>query len=267
MVQGEFHIHIDATEMPAAFEQYALSQGFHNSNFEGHPDGYLHFEPNRHMTLKPKDKFEFRTVFDALKSKAQELGLIGYIEGEKVISDVQIGEKPFVDALPMPFKVERRLLLGPNPDPAKDEPFRETEFHLVLDKDASDPRLIKKLLDSGLYGAYIKKKGGYVALTLTIQGKRTEIDPLAGSLWAYLNDAGGAVRATLQEERAIAYYLVGIDYKKLPEVAGIIHYATSDMLERGKTAVELMRAQPQRPVVLKSDVPLRAASTLLSGKN
>jgi hypothetical protein len=228
---------MDITSVPSGFEGHVKEHfGFWDAHFSGHPEGYRHFEPNRHLTLKLGTKEEFQRTYDKLKQRIESIGAVGYIEGELVISDVPIPFKAHNDNVPLPFRVERRLLSG-----APNEAFRETEFHLVLDKDSSDPRLIKKLLDAGLYGAYIQKRD-HIALVLTMQGHRDEIDSLAGMLYTYLHESGGAARCTLQEERAIAYHLFGIDHTKLPEIAAKVDYLSDDMRQMGAEAVRKMRA-------------------------
>ena len=59
-----FHIHIDARNMPIELDKFALNElRFFDTDFNGHPEGYQHFEPNRHLTLKLKTKVEFNDVW------------------------------------------------------------------------------------------------------------------------------------------------------------------------------------------------------------
>ncbi|MEK6982744.1 MAG: hypothetical protein AABX38_07450 [Candidatus Micrarchaeota archaeon] len=109
-----------------------------------------------------------------------------------------------------------------------------------MDKDESDPRLIKKLLQAGLYGAYVRKRD-YTAIVLTIQGFRSKVDPLVGALWEYLNQTGGAVRCSIQEERAIAHELYHIIPEKLPEIVGKVEYMEKDMKIKYLKSVREMR--------------------------
>ena len=104
-----------------------------------------------------------------------------------------------------------------------DERFRETEIHLALDKDRSDPRVLRKMLDAGLYGAYLPK-GEHTGLILTAQGFKRDIVPLRNALETYLHKAGGVARATLKEERAIAHKLIGITPHELPEIVDRVTY-------------------------------------------
>lgn len=213
-----FHIHIDAKQMPRELEEYAISElGFTITDFEGHPEGYEHFEPIRHLTLKLDTKELFEAAWSKLENKTNDLEFIGYLEGEYIPIDDFIPYKQYQD-IPLPFKVTRRKL-----DPGNKEDFRQTEFHLTLEKDLSHPDLIKKLLDSGLYGAYIPKDDG-VFLVLTMQGYIKDIDPLIDSVRKFIEDSGGACRCTIKEERAISHKLYSIAPDDLPEIADTIEY-------------------------------------------
>lgn len=214
-----FHIHIDAKNLPASLESFAINElGFADTDFNGHPEGYQHFEPNRHLTLKVNSKSEFDEIWKKLENKSHETtDFIGYLEGEFIPEDIFIPYKEFSD-LPVPFHVTRRTLTG-----SEKEQFRQTEFHLTMEKENSNPVLIKRLLDSGLYGAYIPKKDG-VFLVLTMQGFIKDIVPLYNKLKEYLLTVGGAYKCTLKEERAIRYKMFGVDSPDLPEIADKINY-------------------------------------------
>ncbi len=215
-MENKFHIHIDATELPKSLEEFVRKElGFYEHGFNGHPLGYRHFEPNRHLTTKPRDKIEFERIWVDLEKNAATHGLIGYIEGEYIPFDDEISFKPYVE-LPVPFKIERRRL---HPD----EKFRQSELHLVLDAVESDGQLISRLLEAGLYGAYLPKKD-HTALVLTAQGYIKDISPLIESLRTYLHEAGGAKRCSLKEERALKSTLFGITVKDLPEVIENVDY-------------------------------------------
>ena len=94
---------------------------------------------------------------------------------------------------------------------------------MVLDKDRSDQGLIKKLLDSGLYGAYLPKQT-YNGLVLTMQGFRRDIEPLLQAVTDYLMIAGGVVSGTIKLEHAIRYKLFGIASEDQPEIANKVVY-------------------------------------------
>src|SRR5688500_1733682 len=85
---GIFHIHIDAQNMPAVLDEFSIKLGFENSDFNGHPKGYPHFEPKRHLTLKVRTKEEFNIIWKKLECKVNECSdFKGYLEGEFVPSD------------------------------------------------------------------------------------------------------------------------------------------------------------------------------------
>jgi hypothetical protein len=217
-----YHIHIDGMHLPEEMDRHARERfGFVRHNFIGHPDGYDHFEPNAHRTLKlkSKDKTEFERVWNELSDVAVSTGFIGYLEGEFISSDEILEDRSYDPSVPVPFRIERRLLRGE----AHGEGFREMEFHLVMDRDVSDERLIKSLLDAGLYGAYLPK-ADHTALVLTMQGFKRDIKQLVRSLKGFLLRAGGYARCTIKEEIAIRYQLFGTSEERLPEIADRVVY-------------------------------------------
>ncbi|QHI35775.1 hypothetical protein IMCC3317_11230 [Kordia antarctica] len=215
-----FHIHIDALEMSKELYDYVTKElRFYDSDFNGHPEGYVHFEPKRHMTLKLDTKEEYIEVWKKLESYTKAKDLKGYLEAEYIPIDDFIPYNEYRD-IPVPFKIKRRRLTG-----EKNEEFRQTEIHLTMDKDKSHPDLLKKLLDSGLYGAYLPKDRG-TFLVLTIQGFVKDIVQLCSVLKKYIEQSGGAYSCTIKEERAINYKLYGINETQLPEIAEEINYLT-----------------------------------------
>ena len=107
---GIFHIHIDAQELSPALYHFAIEKlGFYDSDFDGHPDGYLHFEPQKHLTLKLKTKQEFTSAWDQLEKEAEKHDWTGYLEGEYISIDEYIPYKAYSD-LPVPFHITRRRL-------------------------------------------------------------------------------------------------------------------------------------------------------------
>ncbi|MEN9558212.1 MAG: hypothetical protein RL141_581 [Candidatus Parcubacteria bacterium] len=215
-----YHIHLDGTHLPKELDQYIQSSlGFRISDFQGHPEGYRHFEPQHHRVLKVLDGRAFKRIWEDVEDRAHHAGFIGYLEGEYIRSDVRVEEHPFDPTVQIPFKIQRRVLRGPE----YDEPFRETEVHLTMDRDASHPQLIDVCLQAGLYGAYIPKID-HTALVLTMQGHERNIRPLTQCLASFLARAGGVVRGTLKEERAIRYAMFGMTHEGLPEIADQVHY-------------------------------------------
>jgi len=182
---GIYHIHIDSQILPEKLEKYAKEAlGFQAQDFTGNPYGYEHFNPVRHLTLKTSDRGIFNSVWYDLEEKAAEFGLVGYLEGEYILTDDFIPYKQYRE-IAFPFKVYRRVLSG-----NENEQFRQTEIHLGMDKDASNPKLIKNLLDAGLYGVYLPKND-HTSVIFTIQGFVKNIRPLKQALLNYLRESGG----------------------------------------------------------------------------
>ncbi len=217
-----YHLHFDASVLPTELDRLMAERyGFTPNDFCGHPPGYRHFEPVFHRVRKFDDVNEFGHVWDEIEPQLRDGGFEGYIEGEFVKTETTLAETPYKEGVPVPFRVVRRRLKG-HPD----EPFRQAEFHLTLDRDRSDPRLIESLLKAGLYGAYLPKPG-YTALVLTMQGYLRDIRPLIGRLKDHLEQVGGVVRGKLKEERAIRWAIFGgADHTTLPEIASQVVYTT-----------------------------------------
>src|SRR5262245_27809725 len=125
-----FHIHIDAQQMPPDLSRDVRDQlGFSDTNFSGHPPGFVHFEPTQHLTLKVKTRDEFTATWSKLEAMVARPDFVGYLEGEYIPVDDYILYKAFVD-LPVPFAIRRRRLSG-----AEHEQFRQSEIHLVYKRE------------------------------------------------------------------------------------------------------------------------------------
>lgn len=214
-----YHLHLDATVLPEELDQELAERfGFAKTDFCGHPPNYQHFEPVAHRTRKFDGAKELTGVFDELVGTIGSRGFVGYIEAEYIRSETHFASDPFQEGIEVPFRIERRRLRGP-----PEETFRQTELHLTLDRDLSDPRLIASLLKAGLYGAYIPK-ADHVALVLTAQGYKRDIEPLAARMLWYLENVGGIVRGRFKEERAIRHALIGVSPADLPEIIDRVVY-------------------------------------------
>lgn len=215
---GIFHIHIDAQQMTKRLYDFAVNQlAFYDSDFNGHPEGYVHFEPKRHMTLKLENRDEFFLAWNELESFVDGDEFNGYIEGEYIPFDEFIPFREYKN-IPIPFTIDRRKLSG-----EQGEEFRQTEIHITMEKDKSHPQLMKRLLDAGFYGAYIPKPRG-TFLVLTMQGFIKEITPLYTAVKEYIEESGGAYMCTIKEERAIRHKLYGLESNNLPEIASKVVY-------------------------------------------
>jgi len=216
---GVYHIHLDGmyriSLKPREPLRVALEAcGFTQDSFCGHPPDYPSFEPQYFFTHKTHDRDEHQEIWRFVCALPFQLGFMGYAEAEYVKSDEHLPYHPFTEQAP-PFQITRRRL-----DVGE---WRKTELHLVMDKDKSDPQLIKFLLDAGLYGAYLKKQDR-TFIVLTMQGMLTEMEPLIKSVKEYITTAGGAFDCTLKEEIAIGCFLFGPKPQELPEIAASVTY-------------------------------------------
>jgi len=195
-----FHIHVDAITLASNFERHLTTGlGFWRTDFCGHPEGAEAFEPPNHLTRKTTASSEFRRLFDEVVSHVKTHGgMKGYIEGEFIALDKMIDERPFDASIKFPFRLRSTFL------PAGT--FRESEIHIVMSRDGSDARLLKSLMDMGLFAAYLPKPYG-VAQIFTAQGTRANIQAILEPLVEYLEQAGGAVECSFKEERVADWWL------------------------------------------------------------
>jgi hypothetical protein len=208
-----FHIHVDASELQADFEDYLAKTGFSRTDFAGHPEGIDGFEPPNHLTLKMFDSAEFRKTFDAVQAEAMTgNGMRGYLEGEFIPVDQDIAERPYREGVAIPFKVKN----GP---PVKGV-FRETEIHITMDRDRSDARLLAALTEMGFFSAFMRKAYG-LAQIFTVQGSRAQIDQLLPNLIEFLESCGGAVHCSVKEERVARWWLSHSDVALPPVITEI----------------------------------------------
>ena len=217
---GIYHIHLDTKTLSAELhEQFQKELGFFAHHFSGHPEGRIHFEPTSHSSKRIFSKDDFKKVWDeAVLFVGKEKDVVGYLEGEYIPTDIYIPNKPVTKFFAPHFSIKRRTLSS-----ALGEKFRETEFHLVLDFDNSDERVINSLLDAGLYGALLPKEG-YRAIILTIQGHNRFIKPLIEEIKWYLKAVGGVARCTIKEEVALQNQLFAMSPEELPEIIDTITY-------------------------------------------
>src|SRR6185503_553173 len=183
---GIFHVHVDAFEplsggFRRALESHSTAR---QTDFVGHPEGYHHFEPTEHFTFKLPSREQFNDTWVYLVEAASEASdFVGYLEGEYISTDEMIPFRPYNPAVACPFQIQRRRL-----KPERGEEFRHSELHLVMDKDASDPRLIQSLLEAGLFGAYLPKQD-HTAIVLTAQGFSQSINRLFSMVENFINFA------------------------------------------------------------------------------
>jgi hypothetical protein len=214
---SQFHIHIDAISLEPEFEGFLLNDlGFWRSDFCGHPEGMPHFEPAHHLTQKTGSSMEYKSMLDRVLAyvKYHDTAMEGYIEGEFIPFDVDIPDLPYDAAVSPPFRIHKTNL--------SEGTFREDEIHITLSRDDSDPRLIKNLLDMGFFAAYLPKVYG-VAVVLTVQGTKKQIQELWEPLCSYLIKVGGARNCSIKEERITHWWLSHAN-AHLPPVADYVEW-------------------------------------------
>ena len=210
-----FHIHVDAHQLSKELEIYLLrTLNFGKSNFSGHPQGVPHYETPIHLTYKTNDVKDFRNIFDEIVGYLDENpeAIEGYVEGEYIPLDIDIEENPFNPEVEVPCQFELTNLA-----PGK---FREDEIHVTLDRDKSDPRLIKNLRKMGFFSAYMDKPDSRVEI-LTVQGSVKQIQQLLPQILHYLKDAGGAFKCSVKEERIVRWWISSPDLR-LPPVIKLV---------------------------------------------
>jgi hypothetical protein len=209
-----FHVHVDATTLSNDFEERLIGDlEFFRNNFCGHPEGAQAFEPRVHLTRKVESADEFRRLFRLVEQRAMNpAAMSGYLEGEFVAYDQTIPEHSFDASVRPPFKLKLESL------PAGT--FRESEIHITLRRDSSDPIQLQRLLSMGLFAAYLPKSYG-TAEIFTVQGSRLVITELFSPLIEYLRQAGGVTDCTIKEERIAAWWVSGSDVLLPPVVQAI----------------------------------------------
>lgn len=215
---SEFHIHVDASWVSSDFENLLSCLGFRRMDFsrEAGDDGL--YAPAHHLTTKLYDPEKFRQAFDTIESYvSSHNAMIGYIEGEMLPFDLKIPHRPFSPSVAIPFKIDLGELAPGS--------FRETELHVTVDRDNTDPDLIEGLRAMGLFCAHIPKPSG-LALVFTVQGARSHIDLLAPALTEFLTIAGGCANASIKEERIARWWMSSPDVKR-PPVVRAVHWAVA----------------------------------------
>jgi hypothetical protein len=213
----EFHIHIDASWVTSEFEELLKAMEFRRLDFTRDVGDDGSYAPAHHLTIKLYDAEQFRRVFDAIESCVQsQHAMTGYIEGEMLPFDLMIPGRPFCSTVAIPFKVELGELDSGT--------FRESELHVTITKQGTDPGLVRRLRAMGLFCAHIPKPSG-MALVFTVQGFQSDIDLLAPALTQYLKAAGGSKDGSIKEERIARWWMSSDDVKR-PPVVRAIHWSS-----------------------------------------
>lgn len=218
-----FHIHVDAVEAEASFELMLRDElGFYRVEYsieDTSVDLGDECPPHsHHWTLKTTDSLKFN-------ESVKQLFLVlvndqpikrGYVECE-YIAFAQKFSLPHYTETTLPFRLTMQA-----PRPGE---FRESEIHVTLSRDESDPRLIDALQNRiGMLSGYIPKTWG-VAQIFTAQGTRAQIDQIRDPLYQFLLRVGGAVRCSMKEERTVRYWMSHASGIGLPYVIGEIKQA------------------------------------------
>jgi len=195
-----FDIHIDASELSNNFERFLLGLGFWHSDFCGHPPGAPSYEPVHHLTLQPSTSAEYKKAFRAVREYAvdHQDALRGYIEGEFFAFDRDLENKTFDCSVRAPFKVKTGFLA-----PGK---FRESEIHVTMSRDKSDPKLAAILMKMGFFTAYLSKPYG-IGQVFTVQGSHAQIQSLLPVIYEFLRQVGGAAECSVKEERVVGWWI------------------------------------------------------------
>lgn len=211
-----FDIHVDAIELSVEAERFLVDDlHFWRSDFCGHPEGYPSYEPPHHFTLKPKSATDYRKAFNQLRDFfiKNSSAMRGYVEGEFFAFDKDLPDRPFNAEVLVPFGV---LTTSLSPGA-----FRESEIHVTMSRDQSDSRVVKALLDMGLFTAYLPKDYG-VGQVFTVQGTQQIITKLLPALIDYLKRAGGTVHCSVKEERVVGSWLSDSQLTLPPVVQKIV---------------------------------------------
>jgi len=214
-VADEFHIHIDAKRISQDFECCLLEQfGYQTKDFAQGFKKSPSYVPERHLTKKFFDPLAFRKEGRCLMHRLKETqGMTGYVELECVGPEKRIVTKPFNSTINLPFK----LSLVHLPDGA----FRESEIHITLDHNNSDPTILALLESMGMYSAFMRKPWG-MAQILTVQGSKEKISLIHKVLEKYLSEAGGVVGCCIKEERILDFWMSAPDIPRPPVVDEIM---------------------------------------------
>jgi hypothetical protein len=209
---ASFHIHVDASSIsPTSINFLVRNLGFWRADFV--PSGGESYAPEFHLTTKPTSGKEFRQKFKQLIDWARVDGNVrGYVEGEHIASRHTITHREFDESVPLPFTTTRKRL--------KEGFFRESEIHVTMNRDASDPRVLSRLAQIGFFSARVVKPYG-IAEVMTIQGSKDQIEFLTPTVVQYLDRVGGCADCVIKEER-IADWWVSDNRITLPPVIDLI---------------------------------------------
>jgi hypothetical protein len=209
----EFHIHVDASWLDDSFARYLVETlSFTRQDFL--PTTGVSFAPEYHLTKKMNSGHLFQEVFDDVVTRAKAThGMTGYLEGEYVAVDKTIATQVLENTVEAtPFRLDLR--------PLERGTFRESEVHVTLDMQSSDPTVLHALTNAGMFSAYSRKPYG-VAQTLTAQGTRKQVSTLLPVVLNFL-EKNRVSRCSVKEERILDWWISGEDVVLPPVIDQIV---------------------------------------------
>lgn len=201
-----FHIHADIMRLGDKFKEEILGRlNFEQDNFLSREQIEQAFDerlaglgyslnsltsgrpPEIHWTLKASGKegqvykHARDTIRQWMEKNTGNPDTVGYVETETVQKWLLPAPKDFDPAVPVPFDLTLK-----EPSPRKEE-----ELHFCTVAERTDPRLIDRLVEKGLYAVMTPRNGGEVGIVLTAQGTHEQLKIVLPLLHRYLLEAGG----------------------------------------------------------------------------
>jgi len=179
--------------------------GFKDASFDNpYPDG--HVGSVAVWTFKSKDETECSARWARVLEFVKQLEIPGFGEYECIMLDKTIQTNhPFDPHTVKPFKLKQYSL--------PEGGFKESEVHISLDYDASDPRVMEWFISIGMVPAILPKHrtdgSRYNALVLTSQGDRQEIGRVVKKLHNVIPRLGGIEGCSIKFEVIEGYVLFG----------------------------------------------------------
>lgn len=217
-----FHIHIDAESLDPRLSNLLLDERhFAEKNFVRAGQRGSEYSPRIHITRKYGDQATFNRDYDFIMEEIRKgAELVGYIEGECIAYNRIFNRKPRATQAAIPFVA----VLGP----LEANSFRQTELHLTVSAEHSEPAAIEALFQMGFFCAYAPKDYG-IAQVFTMQGKYRDIAQVRRMLVDFV-EQGGFAHARLKEERIVRWWVSGNDVL-LPPIIHEIEALDSGQLD------------------------------------
>jgi hypothetical protein len=213
----EFHIHADLQEQSLEFESFLLGAGAHEDPFLA-CEGVITHEPRYHYTFKFADADDFKAKWSHIVDYLDlaKPNWRGYIETEVLYGGrTSIADRPYDPSITLPFAIKPRTI-----EPGT---FRRNELHIYFDDSRTDQRIKDAMMKIGFFPAWCQGNG-FVEGIWTIQAATVdEITAIRPAITKYLNEAGGTVGCSIDEERVVHFRLSHSDVS-LPPVIDRINW-------------------------------------------